>query len=119
MAEDRKRLILFGIIILIIIGMKDITPKETVADVEGKSCIVDTDCPCWGEYTTVGGGEITAYGLGTSSCENGNCDTTYCFDVQPIGEWTRDNPWQWLKDNPMMVVVIIGLTLLIIYWPAV
>lgn len=110
------RWIIVIIIGLVILGMQNTLPKEAVADVEGQSCSVDTDCPCWGQYME---GEIVAYGLGSSLCTEGTCDTTFCLDVQPVGEWVKDNPWQGLKNNPMILFVIIGLTILVIKWPKV
>lgn len=129
------RWILLGVLALILFGMQDTVPKEAVADVYGEPCAVDDDCPCWGKYN-VTGQDISAYGLGTSKCVdcgltynsdedvcNGTtqkvCDTRWCFDVEPVADWTRDHPWQWLKSNPMIMVGIIGITLLIVFWPKV
>ncbi len=116
MNGKNMRWILLGVLILIIFGMQNTIPKESVADVEGQVCSVDEDCPCFGQIEGTG---ITAYGLGVATCTAGTCDTTYCFDVQPIGEYFRDNQWAWLKGNPVMTLAIIGLTIVLITWPKV
>jgi len=90
--------------------------KEAVADVEGQSCQTDIDCPCWG---TINNTDITAWGVGISSCDENTltCDTTFCVDVEPVGTWVKDNPLQWAKNNILIVFGMLGLVLLIIVWP--
>ena len=136
--KNTSRILLIGAIILIFFGMQNTLPKQTVADVEGLACTKDTakkDCPCWGEIKD--GPE--AFGIGVGSCidcsigKNQNrtgcikadnpggmaCDMSYCFDVQPAGEWMRDKPLAWATDpsNVTIVIGIIGLLLLLIFWP--
>ena len=134
---DNKNLkwVIAGVLVLIVFGMQNTLPKEAVADVNGVSCTADEDCPCWGKIETQ---NIESFGLGVSRCidcsqlSNQNltgckkapsytsglhCDTTYCFDVQPIGEYARDNPWAWLKNNPLITAGIVGLGLLLLLWP--
>ena len=114
--KNNAKILLFVLIGLLIIGIQEPVQKQAVADVEGQSCSVDTDCQCFGK---IEGTNITAYGIGASNCEKGKCDTTFCVDVQPIGEFIRDKPYTWLKNNPIMIIWIIGLILLVAYWPKV
>ena len=128
-------------ILLIIAGILIFTnmgglPKETVAQVEGKACVEDIDCPCFGTYNVTGTDLPEAYGLGISECidctkeDNINrtscviggglpnvCDTTYCVDVQDVTEWARDNPWEYLRTNPFMLLAILGLIIVGIIYP--
>lgn len=122
--QTNMRMLILVAIVLLFLGMQNTVPKEYVScvgstdpdclGVEGRSCSTDADCPCWG---TVPGTEVTAYGIGTAKCKDGFCDTTYCFDVQPIGEWIRDTPWAWMKDNPLIVMLFIGLILVYAFYP--
>ena len=135
MAKDNNiRWLIAAALILIIINMQSAIPKEAVADIDGQPCVVAADCPCWGELEDE---SEEAFGIGVASCntcdqeqidENRSfcqgavvgqqvCDMTFCFDVEPIGDWTRDHPWQWLKDNPMMTVGILAMTILLVTWP--
>jgi len=133
---DNKNLkwVIAGVLVLIVFGMQNTLPKEAVADVNGVACTADKGCPCWGKIKDQ---NIEAFGLGISKCidcsKPGNqnltgcktggytstmrCDTTYCFDVQPLGEYTRDKPWAWLKNNPLITAGIAGLGLLLVLWP--
>lgn len=114
---DRKNMkwLLVGVIVLVFLGGQDTLPKEAVADVNGQACTLDEDCPCWGTIEESG---VEAFGIGVSTCtESFVCDTTYCFDVQPVGEWARDHPWQWLKDNPLITAAIVGLLVMLAFWP--
>jgi len=115
---DKKnmRWVLAAAVVLLIWSMQGTIPKEAVGDVDGQPCTEDADCPCWGEIESAG---ITAHGLGVSQCTDSVCDTTYCFDVEPIEDWLVDHPFAWVKDpaNAMTVVVIVGLTVMVIFWP--
>jgi len=93
--------------------MQGSIPKEAVADVEGQTCTLDKDCPCWGEIE----GVTTAYGIGVSQCKANVCDTTYCVDVQPVGDWVKENPLNWIKDNIMLTLGILVLLLSVLFWP--
>lgn len=138
MKNNNMRWILLIGVALIIFSMRGTVPKEAVADVNGQLCGEDTDCPCWGEYNFLG--NETAYGLGVASCINCSdsdnynatgclegtggpytdgmhCDTTWCFDVEPVADWAKDNPWAWMNDNPMMVIGVAALIIVFIAWP--
>ena len=113
--KENFRLLLIGVIVLIVIGAQDNIPKRAVADVEGKACVVDEDCPCWGKLKD----NTEAFGIGAASCseETKTCDTSFCVDIQPAGEYLRDKPFQWVKDNIMLTLGIIGLLVMLAYWP--
>ncbi len=139
MKNNNMRWVLLAIAVLLIFSMRDTIPKEVVADMEGLSCTEDTvaeDCPCWGSIED--GPE--AYGIGVGRCIDctkesnvgldactlrasvGNtgdlaCSMQYCFDVQEIGEWTRDTPFAFFKDNVLFTVLIVGLLIMVIMWP--
>ena len=116
--KNNMKWILLGAIILIIFGMQGTLPKEAVADVQGQPCAEDTDCPCWGEYTYTDGTPTTAYGIGIGTCTDaGICDVTWCYDVESISNYLRDHPWEWLKGNPSILIGILGLILLMVFWP--
>lgn len=128
MANENMRWIILGIAVLMIFSMytNASVPKEAVADIEGKACAAASDCPCIGVYNTTkyptsGLTETQAhtYGIGVGSCrETANtCDMTYCMDMQPVGTWLTEHPWTWLKTNPMYAVAILGLLLLVVFWP--
>ena len=108
-------IILIVLIVSIIIGIQEPAQKQAVADIEGQACSVDSDCPCWGELES----GVEAFGIGTASCNENTltCDTTFCVDAQPVAEFVRDNPWQWLRTNPLILFALIGLIVLILYWP--
>ncbi len=112
-SKDKIRWILFAIVIVLITSMYNTVPeKMSVASVEGAICSVDEDCVCWGLYDA----DTNVYGLGTGKCVNGRCDMIWCYDIQPVGEWLRDNPWMWMRENPLKVFGIAVLLLLIIFW---
>ena len=114
--KENLKLLLIGAIVLIFLGAQNTIPKRAVADVEGLACVEDKNCPCWGKVT---GTDIEAFGIGTATCnkETLKCDTSFCVDVQPVAEWAKKNPWQWAKNNIMMVVGIIGLLAVLALWP--
>ena len=118
MTKMNIRWILIGALILIVFTMKGTAPAESVAAIEGQQCSVDEDCPCWGTYN-VTATDITAYGIGTASCSESMCDMTYCCDVQPAGEWLRDKPWLWMKENVLFTVLLAALFgWVTFFWPA-
>lgn len=114
--NNNIRWILLAIAVLLIFSMQNISPKEAVADIDGQPCDTDSDCPCWGTYM-VTGENISANGIGIASCEDGLCDMTYCVNVVPVGEWVRDNPFNWIKGNPLGFIVFIALLLTVMFWP--
>lgn len=85
---------------------------QSVVDVEGKECSVNTDCKCWG--TTKG---ATAYGIGAGQCKNDICDMTYCIDVQPVGEYLRDHPFAWIKSHILITLGILIGGIVLARWP--
>ena len=117
MKKQNLRYILIGAVILIFIGMQDTIPKRAVADVEGRACIEDKDCPCFGK---IEGTDIESFGIGVASCDENTktCDTSFCVDVQPVGVWAKNNPWQWVKDNILVVLGIIGVLYALVLWPS-
>ena len=115
--NNRQRRVAFIVLlVLLIIGLQGQLPKKAVADVEGQACTTNKDCPCWGEL--VSGEE--AFGIGTATCDEGTktCDTSFCIDVQPVGQYLKDEPLQVIKDNIVLTIAIVGLILLTIAWPA-
>ncbi len=121
MANKNLKWILIGALVLIVFSMKGTVPAESVAAIEGQQCINNSDCPCWGTYnftTSLTKDDATAYGIGIASCESGACDMTYCFDIGPVGEWTRDHPWIWMKENILFTALVAGLSIWVLFfWP--
>ncbi len=117
MANKNIRWIILAALVLIVFSMKGTVPTESVAAVEGKLCSTDTDCPCWGTYNKTGT-DISAYGIGVASCEAGTCNIDYCFDIEPVGEWARDNPWAWIRENALFTLLVAGLLIWVgFFWP--
>lgn len=121
MKMDNMRWLLVGALALIVFGIfgNGAGEKNAIADIQGKSCAEDTDCPCIGfpakyNYSSPG---AEGYGLGVGTCSSGTCDMTWCYDVAGWGDWVRDNPWQWLKDHTAVTLGIVALGLLLIFWP--
>lgn len=113
-------LLLLGVLLVLNMGNSTPAIKQAVANVTGKPCSIDSDCPCFGKYnyTSSGSTYITeAYGLGVATCNTGKCDTTYCVDVQPIGQWARDNPWAFVRDNPIVLGLILAAIAIVALWP--
>lgn len=108
MAKTNIRWLLLVLAIVLILGMRTTAPKLAVADIEGRACSTDDDCPCWSE-----GGR----GIGIGDCEDRKCDMTYCLDVQPVGEWLENNPWQWVRNNVAISLLISGLLVVALFWP--
>jgi len=121
MDSKTLRILLGVVLVIIVMGMQNTVKKDSVAAIEGAACVEDEDCPCWGTYnesTNISPAEnATAYGLGVASCKNSMCDMTYCVDIQPVGTWLKDNPWQWMKDNVVMAFGALALLLLVLFWP--
>ena len=113
--KENLKILLIGTIILIVLGAQDTLPKRAVADVEGQACLADKDCPCWGKL--VNGTE--SFGIGSATCDKKTlkCDTTYCIDVQPVGQYLKENPLEWVKDNIIIVFGLIGLLIMLAAWP--
>jgi hypothetical protein len=139
--KENGRLILVAAVILLFFSMQNANtlPKEATADLIGKTCTVakvSDNCPCFGTIgNTSAGTAISSYGVGKGMCidcglaKNVNetaciigghtgyrCDMTWCYDMEPWAEWAKDKPFQWLKDNPIMTLGIIGLIVLIIFY---
>jgi hypothetical protein len=114
MKNEKNRVILLWVIIIVLFMFANKAPTFSVADIEGNDCTADDECPCWGEYTE--GGE-RAYGIGVGKCVNSTCDMSYCIDVEPVKEWARENPFAYFKENPGFFIVVIGLLLIVIAWP--
>ena len=130
-----KKIITWIVIIAAIIfawQMSTSAPKESVAAIQGATCMNASDCPCWGTYNQTEFGfnidpddNATAYGLGVAQCKiatgaaTGTCDMTWCIDVQPIGTFARENIFEWMKDNILIVAGIILLSLIYfnVLWP--
>ncbi len=108
--------VLFIIAGILIFSSINILPKESVADVDGKACVLDVDCPCWGQLNETSP-PIESYGLGVSQCVSGVCDTTYCVDVEPVAVWLKENPWAYLKENPLLLGAIVVLILVGLIYP--
>ena len=122
--KQMQWIVIAGILLIGYSMMHESLPKESVAAVNGKPCAVDGDCPCWGLYNATRLGatgmtkeNMTAYGLGVASCKNLKCDMTWCYDIQPAGAWLQAHPWQWMKDNTMMVFGIVALLVGLLLWP--
>jgi len=115
---NNLRWILLGVVVIMFFSMQTAIPKQTVAEVEGEDCTtenVDTDCPCWGEME----GVTDAFGIGQGRCIEGECEMTFCFDLQRVGDWLEEKPLNWVTDpaNTMMVIAIVALLLMVIFWP--
>lgn len=123
MKDDNKRWFILGIIALIlysILTSSTILPKEAVADIEGQACSIDSDCPCLGQYNytnTLTDEQATAWGIGTAQCKEGVCDTTFCVDIEPVGTWIKENPFQLIKDNILFSMGILALLIMVVVWP--
>ena len=123
--KNKNIFIIVMLILIVVTFINPSTQKQAVADIEGQPCIEDEDCPCWGKYnvtqfsSTLPEDNATAYGMGLASCVDGFCDVTYCVDVKPVGEWVRDNPWKYLRTNPVMLIFIILLIVGAAMWPKV
>ena len=114
---NKQILLLIGLVILLF-TMSSKAPLEAVENIEGVSCDTDADCPCWGTYATPGtNANITARGIGIASCEDHKCNVDLCIDVEPVGTWIKNNPFQYLKKNPLMLFTLIGLLILVLSWP--
>lgn len=100
------------LLIAILLIMNPPLPKEAVADVEGQACTEAADCPCFGTY-----GDGTNYGIGVGSCTSGACDMTYCVDLQPMGEYVWSHIKDFTTNNLGWTLAIIGLLLMVIFWP--
>ena len=113
--KENMRLLLIAAVILIVLGSQNALPKRAVADVEGLACKTNTDCPCWGEIKN----QTKAFGIGTSTCREDvkTCDTSLCIDVQPVGKYLKDNPFQWIKDNLVLSLGILALLISVALWP--
>lgn len=141
MEGKQLKLVLIAALIILLFGLSNTVKKESVASVEGQPCVRDKHCPCWGEYKveqrggTIPVDNATTYGLGVGQCIDCGlakytnrtacekvghvsgmvCDMTWCLDIQPTGEWLRENPWEWMMENSVItsaiLLVIVGLLL--------
>ena len=114
--KENIKYLLIGAIILIVLGAQDTLPKRAVADVEGLACVENKDCPCWGKLEN---NKTEAFGIGVASCREDvkTCDTSFCVDVAPVGQYLKDNPWKWVKDNIVLTLGIIALLISVAVWP--
>jgi len=122
MKDDNKRWFLVGIVALILFGLSgsNTLPKEAVEDIEGQSCSIDSDCPCLGKYNytdSLTDEQATAWGLGIADCKANVCDTTFCFDIEPVGDWIKEEPVQWAKSNILLIIGILALLIMATVWP--
>lgn len=113
------RIVIVAAIVLIFWNMSTAVPKEAVADIQGKVCTLDADCPCLGSYNTGGAENISAVGIGKGNCVANACDMKYCYALEPLGDWLVDHPLDWMKQpaNIGWVMLIAGLTAMLIFWP--
>jgi len=114
MNNKQKRWALVGVALLLWFAMSGSYPKLTLA--QGAECSKDDDCPCWGTNEQSG---ITSTGIGIGKCVANKCDMSNCVDVEQVTDWVKDNPLHWIKSNPFIFIVIIGLLVLAAAWPAV
>ena len=114
--KENMRLLLIAAVVLIVLGSQNALPKRAVADVEGLACKTNTDCPCWGKLKD---NSTEAFGIGVSTCREDvkTCDTSFCVDVQPVGEYLKNNPFQWIKDNLVLSLGILALLISVAFWP--
>ena len=129
MKLDSKWILVILVGVLLFSFSGSVLPKESVAAVDGQPCKVDKDCPCMGKYNltqfpgaTISDINATTYGIGIADCKIetgtiGKCDMTYCVDIQPVGAWLKNNPWDWVKKNSLAAFAILGIVLVIIFWP--
>ena len=75
---------------------------QSVADVEGKACTNST-------MSTACGNCFDEKGIGVMKCTEGKCDATWCVSYEPVETWLIANPWQWIKDNILIVAAIIAV----------
>jgi len=104
------------VIILAFMLFNPPVPKESVAQVENQSCSTSADCTCFGNYAATSG-NVTNYGVGVGNCVNNKCDMTYCVDLQPIGSYIMSHTSSFIKNNVGWTVGILGMLLLILFWP--
>lgn len=121
-----------GVALIMLLNFNATPQVQSVQNLQGGTCTVTTNakhknvtdgCPCWGSV-----GDTQAYGVGTGICKDlsplstnkweGRCDMTWCVDVQPVGKFLTENPWQWLKNNIVVAVGILALSIFaMIYLP--
>lgn len=126
--------VLVSIIAITIIADMRGKAKTSVASVDGAACLTDDDCPCFGEYNvtqfsnSITLANATAYGLGTATCDKasgatettmGTCDMTWCIDVEPVGTWIKENPWEYIKNNSLLLFALIAILIVWAIWPKV
>lgn len=88
-------------------------PKEAlIKDVEGTTCSAAEECPCFGTY-----GDGTNWGIGVGKCTGGTCDMSSCLDLQPSGDYVWSHISDFAKTNVGWTLAIIGLLLMVIFWP--
>ena len=53
-------------------------------------------------------------GLGYIFCnaDTGKWDTTYCVNVQPVTDWLKTQPMQFVKNNIVLFAVAIGIIII-------
>jgi hypothetical protein len=111
MKIDKKLALgIIAVLLLVIINQINLMPKEALADVEGRVCELDSDCPCFGEDNQTG---ESYQGIGIGQCIDNACDLTYCVNIEPVTKFTRDNIWGYLRTKPFL---IIGIILLLIFF---
>jgi hypothetical protein len=107
-----------ALLLFMVFNYNDINSlKQAVADIQGKACALDNDCPCIGTYNYTTISNPNAFGIGVGECVNNKCDMGYCIGLEPVGTWVKENPLAYLKTNPVMLVAILGVLLLLIFYP--
>ena len=116
--DNNMRWIILIAAIILIVNIQNIVPKEAVADIDGKACTKDADCPCIGKYNYTTISNPDAFGIGVGSCNTTKqCDMSLCLGLEPLGVWVKENPIEWMTSNPLYAIAIIGLLAMVLFWP--
>jgi hypothetical protein len=99
--------VLLALGIILLLSMNYVPTLQSVAELEGRQCVVDEDCLCWGSIDG-----IDAYGIGTGRCINGACNMDLCVDIQPIGDFFINYPFRWFKDNLVLALGLIIISIM-------
>ena len=124
MNDKQKQFLIWavvGILVLSFTGLGNkIFEKQTTQSLMALTPSVEPGAPCTENkdcgdcYESGGIGYYFCQGAdkdadGNAITGSGACNLEFCLDRAPITTWIKDEPWAWVKNNPLIIFALLGI----------
>jgi len=113
--KDKTRLIVVGAILLLVYGGGMNSIFMGALESSDISCTTDTECDiCIGNQLFNETQEINSgyCNMATNTC----IISEWCVNQGAVTDWVKQHPWAWIKQNPILALVIIIGTIYILFF---